>query len=216
MLFQISRIENTAVFSNYFTTPDLQLFNRLLIWLMFFVKKFYYYITDNYINGLKHFNIAMPFLHILFLMIFGLFAVITGFSAGIFHWNFEKSIFSPLYLLILLIFPSFLEESFFRGFLIPFETAEKGRPAVILYTIFSSLIFTLWHPLNAFLFNPGARTLFYNPFFLVVVFILGVFCSLSYMFSRSLWPAVIIHWVAVVVWVGFLGGRNLVLQNLPF
>jgi len=183
---------------------------------MFFVKKFYYYITNNYISGLKQFNIAMPFLHVLFLLIFGLFAAVTGFYAGIFHWNFEKNIFSPPYFLILFIFPSFLEESFFRGLLIPVETVKKGRSAVIQYTIFSSLIFTLWHPFNAFLFNPGAKALFYDPFFLIIVFILGVFCSLSYIFSRSLWPAVIIHWVVVVVWLGFLDGRNLILQNLPF
>ncbi|MEC9491146.1 CPBP family glutamic-type intramembrane protease [Flexistipes sp.] len=183
---------------------------------MFWVKKFYYFITNNYLRGLKQFNIAMPLLHVLFLLIFGVLASFTGFYAGIFHWAFEKSIFSPFYLLILFVFPSFLEESFFRGFLIPIETAKKGRSSVIKYTILSSLAFVLWHPVNAFLLNPGARTLFYNPFFLTVVFLLGIFCSLSYIFSRSLWPAVIIHWIVVVAWVGFLGGRNLVLQNLSF
>jgi len=183
---------------------------------MYFAKKIYCYTTNNYFRGLQHFNVKRPWLHVLFLLIFGLFAAITGFYAGIFHWNFEKSIFSPFYFLILFIFPSFLEESLFRGLLIPVETVKKGTVAIIKSTVFSSLIFALWHPFNAFLFNPAARELFYNPFFLIIVFILGIFCSLSYIFSRSLWPAVIIHWVVVVVWWGFLDGRNLILQNLPF
>ena len=36
-------------------------------------------------------------------------------------------------------------------------------------------------------------------------------CSIGYILSRSLWVPVLIHWVTVVVWVSFLGGRNLLL-----
>lgn len=170
---------------------------------------------NNYFRSLRKFNVRRPRLHFLFLLIFGFFAAFTGFYADIFHLSFERSILSPGYFLILFIFPSFLEESFFRGILIPIDTLKRGRSSVIQYTIFSSLIFALWHPFNAFMFNPDAKNLFYNLFFLIIVFVLGIFCSLSYIFSRSLWPAVFIHWIVVVIWVGFLGGRNLILENLP-
>jgi len=83
---------------------------------------------------------------------------------------------------------------------------------VLLFTLLSATLFTLWHPLNALTINPGAEALFCNPGFLLIVFCLGGVCSLSYIASRSLWVPIIIHWLTVVVWVLFLGGRNLLLQ----
>jgi predicted Abi (CAAX) family protease len=41
---------------------------------------------------------------------------------------------------------------------------------------------------------------------------MGLTCAYAYVLSRSIWVPVIIHWVAVTVWVLFLGGRNLVLE----
>ncbi|MCI5125432.1 MAG: CPBP family intramembrane metalloprotease, partial [Candidatus Electrothrix sp. AR5] len=48
--------------------------------------------------------------------------------------------------------------------------------------------------------------------FLVIVFCLGIVCSLAYILSRSLWVPIIIHWLTVVIWVLFLGGRNLLVK----
>lgn len=172
------------------------------------------YIKYNYFAGLKNIAFNKAALHFTGLGIFAFFAFIVGFASGIIKFSFEQEVLSPLVLLILFIFPSFLEESFFRGILIPVGTNQKSRRHMIFYTILSALMFTLWHPLNAFLFNPGAKTLFYNPFFLIIVFALGVICSISYIVTRSLWPAVIIHWFVVIIWTAFLGGRNLVVQNL--
>lgn len=112
----------------------------------------------------------------------------------------------------LFIFPAFLEEAFFRGILIPNKIKEKGGKAVLAATLFSAAAFTLWHPLNALTVNPGAQELFLNPHFLFIVFCLGVSCSLSYIFTQSLWMPILIHWLTVLIWVLFLGGRNLVLS----
>ncbi|MCW5214835.1 CPBP family intramembrane metalloprotease, partial [Desulfobulbus sp. US5] len=84
--------------------------------------------------------------------------------------------------------------------------------AILFSTLLSAILFTLWHPLNALTVNPGAQALFCDPYFLVIVFCLGIVCSLTYILSRSLWVPIIIHWLTVVVWVIFLGGRNLLLK----
>jgi predicted Abi (CAAX) family protease len=107
------------------------------------------------------------------------------------------------------VFPAFLEEAFFRGVLIPRNILDKGRYHAGIVVIISSLAFTTWHPLNALTINPGA-TIFLDSWFLLIVFLLGVVCSLGYIVSRSLWVPVIMHWLVIMVWVFFLGGRNLV------
>jgi predicted Abi (CAAX) family protease len=111
----------------------------------------------------------------------------------------------------LLIFPSILEEAFFRGVLIPNNTKEKGFGHVVFYTLLSTSVFILWHPLGALTINPVAREIFLNPSFLFIVFCLGLICSLSYIYSKSLWWPIAIHWLTVLLWVLFLGGHNLVL-----
>ncbi|MCI5137318.1 MAG: CPBP family intramembrane metalloprotease [Candidatus Electrothrix sp. AR1] len=83
---------------------------------------------------------------------------------------------------------------------------------MLFVTLLSATLFTLWHPLNALTVNPGAQVLFCDPYFLVIVFCLGIVCSLSYILSQSLWVPIIIHWLTVVFWVLFLGGRNLLLK----
>lgn len=112
----------------------------------------------------------------------------------------------------LLLFPALPEEAVFRGLLIPNATGQRGPRAIAISTLLSSLAFVLWHPLNALTVNPGARQLFLDPAFLLIVFLLGVTCSLAYVLSRSLWAPVLIHWLTVLVWVLWLGGRNLLLE----
>jgi predicted Abi (CAAX) family protease len=76
----------------------------------------------------------------------------------------------------------------------------------------STLLFVAWHPLNALTINPSAPALFLDPAFLLISAALGITCGYSYVVSKSLWVPVLIHWATVVVWVFFLGGRNLVLE----
>jgi predicted Abi (CAAX) family protease len=128
---------------------------------------------------------------------------------GLFQPSYNPGKHPILLALALVVFPTFLEESVFRGMLIPIDTYQKGRKAIAFHTIVSALAFTLWHPLNALTINPSARAIFCDLRFLLIVFVLGIACAMVYIRSRSLWSAIMVHWITVVVWVMFLGGRNL-------
>ena len=140
-------------------------------------------------------------------------ALAIGFGSGIYTvqmLDVQKFWYLPL---TLLLFPSIPEEFFFRGLLIPRNAAHLPWQRSVSYVVFSAFAFTIWHPLNALTVNPSAQAFFLNPFFLVIVFLLGLACGYCYLLSRSIWVPVLIHWLTVVVWVLFLGGRNLVLES---
>ncbi|NMT62679.1 CPBP family glutamic-type intramembrane protease [Marinobacter orientalis] len=139
-------------------------------------------------------------------------SVSAGFEAGLLEVELLDSKIAPLLPLILFVFPSLLEEAFFRGILIPRNTLKAGAARATGAVAISTVAFVAWHPINALAFNHTAIPLFLNPWFLVIVCALGITCGYSYVVSRSIWVPVIIHWVAVAVWVLFLGGRNLVLE----
>lgn len=140
-------------------------------------------------------------------------AMAVGFGAGLFHFQIVSTKLAPLLPLTLFVFPSLLEEAFFRGVLIPRDTAGHGRKRIILVVGGSTLLFVIWHPLGALTVNPSAKAVFLDPAFLLIVAALGITCGYSYVMSKSLWAPVLIHWATVVIWVFFLGGRNLVLET---
>jgi len=144
--------------------------------------------------------------------VFAIISVSVGFGAGLFQFGWLDSPITPVLPIILFVFPSLLEEAFFRGVLIPRNILASGHLKAAWSVAFSTLVFVLWHPFNALAFNPTAIPLFLNPWFLVIVCAMGVTCGYAYVLSRSIWVPVIIHWAAVTVWVLFLGGRNLVLE----
>lgn len=88
--------------------------------------------------------------------------------------------------------PSLAEELAFRGWL------RKGAP---IAASLSLVAYILWHPLQVWLGLPFARPEFVDPRFLSLVAWLGLACTLSRIRSGSIWPAVIIHWGVVVVWI---------------
>ena len=141
-----------------------------------------------------------------------LIAITAGFGTGLLRLEPLTSKFAVLLPFTLFIFPSLLEELFFRGVLIPRRIADSGRPAAVRAILLSTLAFVAWHPLNAIAFNPSAIPLFLDPWFLLITTALGVTCGYAYVVSRSLWAPVIIHWASVCIWVLLLGGRNLVLE----
>ena len=145
-------------------------------------------------------------------LFFAVIAFFIGSNANLYGIKTPDSQMIYILPLSLFIFPSFLEESFFRGILIPNNTREKGPKSVLLLTLISATLFMLWHPFNALTINLSAKGIFLNPYFLMIVFCLGLVCSLSYIYSRSLWAPIIIHWITTVIWVIFLGGRNLILE----
>jgi predicted Abi (CAAX) family protease len=144
--------------------------------------------------------------------LFVLFALAVGFPAGLLEFDPLETGFALLLPFTLLVFPSLLEELFFRGLLIPRRVSALGRAAVWRSILLSTLAFVAWHPLNALLINHSAIPLFLNPSFLVIAAALGVTCGYGYVVSRSIWVPVIIHWSTVCIWVLLLGGRNLVLE----
>ena len=169
------------------------------------------YLKNNFIAGLKHSPLRAWRFSLLVLVIYAAAALLIGFTAGLFHIARLESDLLYVLPIILFVFPSFLEEAVFRGIVIPNNTCERGRAFIIRATLGSSVLFVLWHPLNALTINPRARDIFLDPTFLLIAFLLGVAAALSYIYSRSLWAPVIIHWLTVLIWVNFLGGHNLVL-----
>lgn len=144
--------------------------------------------------------------------IYALAALAIGFASGIYTvqlLDIQRFWFLPL---TLLLFPSIPEEFFFRGLLIPRNAIELPWQRSVAYIVVSAFAFTIWHPLNAVTINPTAKPFFLDFYFLIIVFLLGVTCGLGYLYSRSIWVPVLIHWLTVVAWVLFLGGRNLVLE----
>ena len=145
-------------------------------------------------------------------LLFALVALPVGYLGSLYRVQVLDGQTACIAFFALFLFPALLEESFFRGILIPNNTKQRGAKTILFVTLLSATLFTLWHPLNALTVNPGAQALFCDPYFLAIVFCLGIICSLSYILSRSLWVPIIIHWLTVVVWVIFLGGRNLLVK----
>ena len=135
-----------------------------------------------------------------------------GLYAGLFSICIIDSPMLAVLPFTLFIFPSLLEEAFFRGILIPNDATSQSKRRIITYIVISTAAFVLWHPANALTINRTAAGIFLDPAFLLIVTLLGITCSISYVFSRSLWTPIIIHWLTVVVWVIFLGGRNKLLE----
>ena len=170
------------------------------------------YLRENPGKALLTSPLSAPLKAWALLPLFMLMALLVGFGTGLLEFDPLETGFALLLPLTLFIFPSLLEELFFRGLLIPRTISDSGRAAVWRSILLSTLAFVAWHPFNALLFNHSAIPLFLNPWFLVITAALGLTCGYGYVVSRSIWVPVIIHWMTVCAWVLLLGGRNLVLE----
>lgn len=170
------------------------------------------YLRNNYVAGIKTSPLGSLKFSIVATLIYGSIAAMVGINAGLFKVHLIDSSSAWFLPFTLFVFPAFFEESFFRGILIPNNSKKRGLKFILIMAFISSILFVAWHPLNALTINQGAQELFLDPYFLIVVFFLGMACSLSYIYSRSLWVPVMIHWFTVVNWVIFLNGRNLILE----
>lgn len=79
-------------------------------------------------------------------------------------------------------------------------------PRSPLLAVISLLLYLLWHPVQTLLHLPFGRPEFLDPGFMSLVAVLGLACTLSRIRSGSIWPAVVIHWGAVVVWRALFAG----------
>jgi predicted Abi (CAAX) family protease len=129
-----------------------------------------------------------------------------GFGTGLYSLEPRLDLNLLRIALIALAIPALGEEVFFRGFLVPTAAqATNALPQMVLALI----IFLTWHPLNAWLLFPAVLPLFSDWRFLLVTACLGVSCTHLWRKTGSLWPPIAVHWLAVVIWKGFLGAPQM-------
>ena len=108
----------------------------------------------------------------------------------------------------LLLMPALGEELLFRVALLHHP---PGAPDPWRFWAWGALnvgLFVLYHPLAALLWDRRQPAVFHDPRFLLQTALLGVATTGLYQVSGSLWPAVLLHAVAVLVWLERLGGRQ--------
>jgi predicted Abi (CAAX) family protease len=127
-----------------------------------------------------------------------------GFSTGLLVFDPQPPGVVAVTALIALFIPALGEELPFRGVLIPDRT-ETGRATGQI--VISTLIFVLWHLVER-AWQPEHWSLFSRPDFLAWAGGLGLACAILRRRSGSIWTAVALHWIAVVVWIGWLGGPS--------
>ncbi|MEQ9623203.1 CPBP family glutamic-type intramembrane protease [Coleofasciculus chthonoplastes] len=139
--------------------------------------------------GLGYAAIAVPF------------GLMTGFLQ--FRWDLNWNQF-----FLTLVFPAFSEELVFRGLLLPSFLENASAGAWLFGLSLSTILFILYHPLNARYFYPPGYPMFWDWRFLVLAGWLGIACGVSYGVTRSLWSAVSLHWLAVIIWLFVFGGKG--------
>jgi predicted Abi (CAAX) family protease len=135
---------------------------------------------------------------ILLLALFGIIYLPIGFSLNFLKFQPE----SNWQTIIAVLFSSFWmpgvnEELVFRGLLIPRTGARNWSIA------FSWLLFLLYH------LHPFVPAFFRTPAFLLGAGLVGIVCTMSYLRSKSIWTAIVLHWSIVAIWLLVLGGLDL-------
>ncbi len=126
-----------------------------------------------------------------------------GFWTGLLTWRPRPAGEIATLALSALFIPALGEELPFRAALIPDRTETPRAGAAI---VASTALFCMWHMAEAEVILPKARPLFLRPDFLAWTVALGLACALLRRRSGSIWPPVLLHWLAVVAWQGWLGG----------
>jgi predicted Abi (CAAX) family protease len=99
----------------------------------------------------------------------------------------------------LLVVPALAQEVLFRALLLP-SALDGVRPlAMVPWVALSVGLFVAWHGLSARLKRGKLPIRRVDPRQLVQLSLLGLACALAFVVSGSLWPPVLIHWLAVVV-----------------
>ena len=127
-------------------------------------------------------------------LVFAVPALLLGLADGLLEPRRAAVPALPLVLRALVV-PGLLEELTFR-------VAPPPRFAAL-----AVIAYVLMHPLNAWLFFPAARPVFYNPVFLLIASLLGSSCTLLYRRTRSIWSPALFHGLVVSGWLLFWGGE---------
>ena len=141
--------------------------------------------------------------------VFTLYAIAAwgiGFTTGLYKFEPHLDLSLVRVAIIAFFIPAIGEEVFFRGMCVLLrQNGEAALPQMALALI----LFLAWHPLNAWLFFPSVLPLFSDWRFLLVTALLGAACLYLWQRTRSLWPPILVHWLAVVLWKGFLGAPRM-------
>jgi predicted Abi (CAAX) family protease len=131
-------------------------------------------------------------------------AALIGQNSGLMSWAPRSPTDIALLAARSLLIPALGEELVFRAALVPSRgDGVKPAPTIALSTV----AFTLWHVVET-TFLPWSAATFLRPDFLVLAALLGLCCAILRWRSGSIWTAVALHWLIVVVWQGFLGGPS--------
>lgn len=143
--------------------------------------------------------------------------VLIGFGTGLLTVQVVAITPIRLGMLAFLIFlkPCLVEETIFRGVLLPHRSETHTQAEIWKWSVFSLMVFICAHPLNGWLIKPAVLGLFLSPAFLMCAGILGLVCTLVYLRTGSIWPPVILHWMSVVVWITLLGGKARLVGTAP-
>ncbi|BAZ43618.1 abortive infection protein [Chondrocystis sp. NIES-4102] len=142
-----------------------------------------------------------------FLLIYAAIVLPIGFITEFIHCSWQRSPKLIIKIILTSLFtPAILEEIFFRVILLPSPIVETTANTLYCWIIVSLVLFIIYHPLNALTFFPAGRKTFFQPVFLFSAGLLGFINSISYLTSGSIWQAIFIHWIIVIIWLIFLGG----------
>jgi predicted Abi (CAAX) family protease len=153
---------------------------------------------------------------LLVLLGYGILAATIGFSQGLLQikpWVTSKK----QYLLLAgrsFFLPALLEEWVFRVLLLPYPRAGVTGQMWITWAIVSLMLFVAYHAIAARKTKHHHAPVLFNPFFLLLIALLGVACTLVYGLTGSLLLITFMHWLVVMVWLTLLGGIEK-LQRLP-
>lgn len=111
-----------------------------------------------------------------------------------------------LALVRLAVVPAFVEEMIFRVMLVPHPVEGVPGGRWLVWALLSVALFVVYHALLGRIL-PGHGVLA-DRRFLVLAGGLGLVLVTVYGLSGSLWVVVLVHWLAVVGWLGGLGGQG--------
>ena len=141
-----------------------------------------------------------------------------GFATGFLRWQWLPG-WLPMGELLgtsarLLLFPALFEEWLFRGLFLPAAAEFDNRPSNVGLAIgvVGLLLYVASHLPSGYVTDrlTGGQTGFFATFrrvdALACTTLLGLACTLSYLYCGSLYPAIAEHWLVVWIWFFVCGG----------
>lgn len=137
-------------------------------------------------------------------------SVATGFIDPVqdFSPPSNKNLFKPL---SAFVFPSLIEELFWRGMLLPHPSslASLTSPLVLRRAGAILLLHVAFHPVAGRTIWPRGRDIFMDPRFLLLATIVLGGATASYLISGgSVWAAALTHGLPVALWRDFFQGES--------